>query len=102
MALTAASATEMAKLADLFYESNKDCNLKVDAKRNFISCGNQYFKPKNLLMPYDSESNINDVNSVSEDKKPELVAEKLERPVPSQIRCFHCKILNQQRSECHF
>ena len=38
------SATEMVKLADLFYECNKDCNLKVDAKRNFNSRGNQYLK----------------------------------------------------------
>ena len=45
------SATEMAKLADLFYESNKDCNLKVDAMGNFNSRGNQYFKPKNCSVP---------------------------------------------------
>ena len=31
------SATEMAKLADLFYESNRDGNAKIDARRNFNS-----------------------------------------------------------------
>ena len=29
------SATEMVKLADLFYESNRDGNIKTDARRNF-------------------------------------------------------------------
>ena len=37
------SATEMAKLAYLFYASNRDGSVKVDAKRNFNSRGNQYF-----------------------------------------------------------
>ena len=40
------SATEMAKLADLFYESNRDENTKIDARRHFYSRGNQPFKPK--------------------------------------------------------
>ena len=44
------SATEMTKLADLFYESNKDGNVKVDAKRNFNSRGIQHFKPNNFSM----------------------------------------------------
>ena len=39
------SVTEMAKLADLFYESNRDRNTKIDARRNFNSYGNQ---PLNL------------------------------------------------------
>ena len=74
----------MAKLADLFYESNRDGNVKVDAKRNFSSRGNQYFKPKNFSMPnVNSESSKNGVNAVSGDKKPEWVAQK---PVASQIR----------------
>ena len=30
------STTEMAKLADLFYESNRDGNTKFDARRKFI------------------------------------------------------------------
>ena len=34
------SATEMAMLADLFYESNRDGNAKFDARRNFNSRGN--------------------------------------------------------------
>ena len=42
---------EMAKLADLFYESNRDGNVKIDAKRNFNSRGNQHFKPTNFSMP---------------------------------------------------
>ena len=45
------SATEMAKLADLFYESNRDGNAKIDARRNFNSRGNQPFKPKHFLVP---------------------------------------------------
>ena len=40
------SATKMAKLADLFYELNRDGNIKIDARRNFYSRGNQPFKPK--------------------------------------------------------
>ena len=40
------STTEMAQLADLFYESNKDENKKIDARRHFYSRGNQPFKPK--------------------------------------------------------
>ena len=47
----ASSATEMAKLADLFYESNRDGNAKIDAWGNFKSRGNQPFKPKNFSMP---------------------------------------------------
>ena len=43
------SATEMAKLADLFYESNRDGNAKIDAKRNFNSRGYLPFKPKYSL-----------------------------------------------------
>ena len=43
------SATEMAKLADLFYESNRDENAQIDTKRNFNSRGNQHFKPKKFL-----------------------------------------------------
>ena len=39
------SATEMAKLADLFYEPNRDGSTKIDARRNFNSRGNQ---PLNL------------------------------------------------------
>ena len=34
---------------------------------------------------------------MSGDRKPEWVTQK---PVTSQIRCFHCKIPNQKRSEC--
>ena len=43
------SATEMAKLDDLFYQSNRDGNVKVDTKRNSNSRGNQYFIPKKFL-----------------------------------------------------
>ena len=39
------SAAEMAKLADLFYESNRDRNIKINSGRNFYSRGNQ---PLNL------------------------------------------------------
>ena len=54
---------------------NKDCNLKVDAKRHFNSRGYQYFKPKKCAMPNDnSESNKNGGNTVSGLNKPELVA----------------------------
>ena len=60
------SATEMAKLADLFYESNRDGNTKIDARRNFNSRG---------------------VSAVSGDRKTEWVAQKL---VATQIRCFRC------------
>ena len=45
------SATEMAKLADLFYESNRDGNAKFDARRHFNSLGNQPFKSINFSMP---------------------------------------------------
>ena len=66
------SATEMAKLADLFYETNRDGNAKLDAKRNFNSRGNRHFKPKYLSMPnVNSESSKNFVNAVTGDKKPE-------------------------------
>ena len=34
---------------------------------------------------------------MSGDRKPEWLAQK---PVASQIRCFHCKIPNHKRSEC--
>ena len=40
------SDTEMAKIADLFYESNRDGNTKIDARRNFYSPGSQLFKSK--------------------------------------------------------
>ena len=43
------SATEMTKLADLFYESNRDGNAKIDARRNVNSRDNQPFKPKKFL-----------------------------------------------------
>ena len=66
------SATEIARLADLFYESNRDGNVKVDVKRYFNSLGNQYFKPNNFSMPnINSESSINGVNTVSGDQNPE-------------------------------
>ena len=39
----------------------------------------------------------NSVNAVSGDRKPEWVAQK---PVASQVRCFHCKMPNHKRSEC--
>ena len=65
---------------------------------NFISRSNQPFKPKNVSMPNgNSESSKNGVNALSGDKKPEWVAQK---PVASQIRCFHCKMPNHKRSEC--
>ena len=93
------SATEMAKLADLFYESNRDGNAKIDARRNFFPRGNQPFKPKNFSIPnVNAESSKNGVNAVSGDKKPDWVAQN---PVASQIRCFHCKMTNHKRSECH-
>ena len=92
------SATEMARLAELFYESNRDGSTKMDARRNFNSRGNQYFKPKNFTMPnLNSESSKIGISAVSGDKKPEWVAQK---PVPAQIRCFHCKMPNHKRSEC--
>ena len=91
------SATEMPKLADLFCESNRDGNAKIEAKRNFNSRGN-HFKPKNFSMPnVNSESSKNGVNAVNGDRKPEWVAQK---PVAPQIRCFHCKMPNHKRSEC--
>ena len=40
------SLTEMAKLADLFDESNRDGNAKIDARINCNSRGNQRFKPQ--------------------------------------------------------
>ena len=87
----------MAKLADLFYESNRDGNSKIDARRNFYSRGNQPFKHKNFQMPnVNSESSKNGVNALSWDRKTELVAQK---PVDPQIRCFHCKMPNHKRSE---
>ena len=91
------SATEMAKLADLFYESNRDGNTKLDARRNYFR-GNQPFKPKNFQTPNANfESSKNSVNAVSGDRKPEWVAQK---QMASQIRCFHCKMPNHKRSEC--
>ena len=67
------SATEMTKLADLFYDSNREC--KNDARRNFNSRSNQPFKPKNFSMPnVNSEPSKNGVNAVSGDRKPEWVA----------------------------
>ena len=44
-----------------------------------------------------SEPSKNCVNAVSEDKKPEWVAQK---PVAPHIRCFHCKMPNHKRSQC--
>ena len=35
------SATEMAKLADLFYESNRVGNTKIDIRQHFYFRGNQ-------------------------------------------------------------
>ena len=91
-------ATKMAKLADLFYESNRDGNAKIDARRNFNSGGNQPYRPNNFSMPnVNSEPSKNCVNAVSGDKKPESVSQK---PVASQIRCFHCKVPNHKRCEC--
>ena len=84
------SATKMAKLADLFYESNRYGNAKIDARGNFNSRGNQLFKPKNFSMPnVNSESSTDGVSVVSGDKKPEWLAQK---PMASQIRRFHCKM----------
>ena len=92
------SATEMAKLADLFYESNRERQGKIDARRNVNSRGNQPFKPKNLSMPnVNSKTSKKGVNAVSGEKKPEWIAQK---PVASQIRCFHCRMPNHKRSEC--
>ena len=45
------SATEMAKLADLFFESNRYGNTKFDARRNFYSRGKQPFKPTYFQTP---------------------------------------------------
>ena len=85
------SATEIAKLADLFYESNRDGNINVYAIRNCNYRGNQCFKPNNFSMPnVNSESSKNGVNTVSGDKN----------AVASQIRCFHYKMPNHKRSEC--
>ena len=86
------SATKIAKLADLFYESNRDGNTQFDAGRNFYSCGNQLFKRKNFQTSnVNFEPSINSVNTVSGDRKPEWVTQK---PMASQIRCFHCKMPN--------
>ena len=86
-----------AKLSDLFYESNRDGNTKIDARRNFNSRDNQPFKPTHFSMPnVNSESSKNGVSAVSGNKKREWVAQK---PVASQIRCFHCKMPNHKRSE---
>ena len=66
------SATEMAKLADLIYESNRDGNTKFDARRNCYSRGNQPFKPKNFQTSnVNFEPSKNSVNAVSGDRKPE-------------------------------
>ena len=52
-------------------------------------------------MPHDnSKSNRNGVNIVRGNKKPEWVAQKSEKRIVSQIRCFNCKMLNHRRSEC--
>ena len=57
------SATKMAKLADLFYESSRDGISKIDDRRNFNSRGNQPFKPKNFQTPnVKSEPSKNIVN----------------------------------------
>ena len=94
----ASSATEMTKLAYLFYESNRDGNKKIDARRNFYSRSNQPFKPKNFQTPsVNLEPSKNSVNAVSADRKSEWLAQK---PMASQIRCFHCKMPNHKRSEC--
>ena len=91
------SATEMAKIAYLFYESNRDGNTKFDTRRNFYSRRNQPFKPRNFQTSnVNFEPSKNSVNAVSGDRKPEWVAQK---PSTSQIRCFHCKMPNHKRSE---
>ena len=92
------SVTEMAKLADLFYESNRDENKKIDARRNFYSRGNQPFKPKNFPTPkVNSEPSKNGVNAVSGDRKSEWLVQKSVAP---QIRYFNCKMPNHKRPEC--
>ena len=69
------SATKMVKLADLFYESNRYGNTKIDARRKFCSSGNQPFKSKNFQMSHvNFETSKNSVNAVSGDRKPEWVA----------------------------
>ena len=80
------SATVMLKLADLLYESNRDGNTNIYAKRNCYSRGNQPFKAKNFPTP-----SKNSVNAVSGNRKPEWLAQK---PMASQIRFFiaKCKI----------
>ena len=86
------SATKVAKLADLFYESNRDGNAKIDAIKNFNSRGNQPFNLKNFSMPnVNSEPSKNGVNAVIGHKKPYLVAQE---PMAPQIRCFYCKMPN--------
>lgn len=82
------SATEMVKLTDLCYKSNKDGNVKVDAKRNFNSRGNHYVKTRIFRC------------AVSGNKKPEIATDKAASPTSSQIRECYCKILNHRRSEC--
>ena len=92
------SATKMAKLADLFYQSNRDGITKIDDRRNFNSRGNQPFKSKNFQMPnVNSELNKNGVNAVRGDRKTEWMAQK---PVAPQVRSFHCKMPNHKRYEC--
>ena len=92
------SATELAKLADLFYESNRDGNTKIDASQKCFPRGNQPFNLKNFPTPnVNSEPSKNSVNAVSGDRKTEWLAQK---PVASQIRCFHCKMPIHKRSEC--
>ena len=87
-----------AKLAYLFYESNRDGNTKIDARRNFNSSGNQSFKPKNFQEPnVNLEPSKNGINAVRGNRKPEWVAQK---PVASQIRCVHCEMANHKISQC--
>ena len=94
------SAAEMATLVDLFYESNKDRNVKVNAKGNFNSCNNHYAQNKNCAMLNDNtESNKNGANAGSEDKKTEIFSNTSAKTTASQNRCFYCKTLNHRRSE---
>ena len=85
--------TEFQSLCD-----DRDGNTNIDARRNYYSRGNQPFKPKNFQTPNANfESSKNSVNAVSGDRKSEWVVQK---PVASQIRCFHCKMPNHKRYEC--
>ena len=66
------SATEMAKLADLVYDSNRDGNAKIQTRRHLSFRGNQPFNPRYFSIPnVNAESSKNGVNEVSGDRKPE-------------------------------